>query len=321
MKILITGANGFLGSWLCQVATELHSARVFALVRPKANIGQIQNLDGLQILQSDYSELSLNEVLTKLLNEEGAMDLMIHNAGLTKSIHREAFFKINVGLTNRVVQAIQETGILTGKLAYVSSQAALGPVGLNGPVSAYGDSKLAAEQVIMNSGLNYLIYRPTGIYGPRDNEFLALFQSVKMGLYPCAAPKNQKMTLIHAFDVANNVITLSSQDFTNKIIHLEDGKVYSHSGMKAAIEKVLNKRSLMLVIPIWLTRLSLRTIKFFGSIFGFEPILTVEKHNEITKDWDHDFSLERKEIPLSIKFDLHSGFANTYEHYKSENLV
>ncbi|MEO9476666.1 MAG: NAD(P)-dependent oxidoreductase [Cyclobacteriaceae bacterium] len=322
MNILITGANGFLGSWLTRLCSHINGSNVFAGIRSGADISLISDIDHLNIVELNYkSQTGLLSSLTSLQKNHGSFDLVIHNAGLTKSTKPELFMDINLELTQSLLSAIKETSFLEhGTFSYVSSQAALGPVGFDKPISAYGHSKLAAEKAILDSGLDHLIFRPTGIYGPGDKEFLALFKAVKKGLYPCAAPVHQKMTLIHVFDVAQNIIDISVSK-KNKTIHLGDGKVYEHRDMKKILDHILKTKSLFVVIPNWLTHFTLGLIALAGKIFGFAPILSQEKHFEITKDWDHDFSLERKEIPLKIKFDLISGFKDTYDYYQSKKLV
>jgi nucleoside-diphosphate-sugar epimerase len=322
VKILITGANGFLGSSICRAALSISNNRVWAALRRGSDLSSIDGLEGINIVYFDYSSNdNLTANLASLYAAEGSFDLIVHNAGLTKSTNAEMFRKVNVELTERLIHSIKKSNLLEyGKFAYVSSQAALGPVGCGGPVSEYGKSKLVAEQIVKQSGLDFLIFRPTGIYGPADKEFLALFKTAKKGLYPCAAPIDQKITLIHVDDVAHNIIELA-QKCSNKIIHLSDNNVYSHYDMTQALTLAIGKKILMLRIPMALTKIILSLTSFLGRIFGFEPILTNEKHAEISKDWDHDFSLERKEIPLNIQFNLYEGFANTFAFYKSKNLV
>lgn len=323
MKILITGANGFLGSWLCKQATTDPNNKVFAAVRKNADIKKIENLKGLEISVFDYSSTdSISICLNELKKKTNKIDLVIHNAGLTKSTSRISFFDINIGITSRLIEALKKQDFISeeGKLCYVSSQAALGPVGYQQPISAYGESKLEAEKTIIESKLNYLIFRPTGIYGPGDSEFLPLFKSVKSGFYPCAAPINQKITLIHAQDVAQCIFDVSAR-YTNKIVHLSDGNVYSHKDLKNQIINLLNKKAVLIRIPNWITRLFLSVNFQLGKILKYEPILTPEKHSEISKDWNHDFTSERKEIPLKIMYKLKEGFADTLTYYQSKNLL
>ena len=322
MKILITGANGFLGSSICEAALSISNAHVWAALRKGANTQGLDRLTGLNQLYLDYnSENSLQSSFEDLVAQEGSFDLIVHNAGLTKSTSRLKFQEVNVHLTQRIVASIHASQILSkGKFAYVSSQAALGPMGAGKPVSAYGFSKLAAEEVIRKSGLTYNIFRPTGIYGPRDQEFFAMFKAAKRGIYACAAPPNQKITLIHAQDVASNVINLSLEQ-SNQIIHLSDTRTYNHSDLQIALERAFEKRIFFLIIPMWLTRMILRAGQVLAKTFGYDPIFTIEKYEEISKDWNHDFSLERNKIPLTIRYDLFHGFGQTYAFYKSENWL
>ncbi|MCR9252101.1 MAG: NAD(P)-dependent oxidoreductase [bacterium] len=321
MKVLITGANGFLGGHLVEQAIQL-GHQVFAAHRQNADVQFISGLNCSLITVNYRDQSKLTESLTELKENQGEFDLVVHNAAVTNTIDSTLFFTVNTGITELLINSIKESGILgeKGKFTLISSLAAMGPVGFDGPVSAYGSSKLKAEKVVKDSGLSYMIFRPTAIYGPRDFSFLPLFKVVKMGLYPMINPKDQKITMIHGADAAVNVIKLSEQH-VNQTIPLEDSSVYTHGDMKAAIESTINKKSISFRLPFFVARFAMGIITIFAKIFRFTPTLTSEKHFEISRSWDHDFSEERKSIPLEIKYDLKAGFEDTLNYYRSNKLI
>jgi len=318
MKVVITGANGFLGSHLVQNALE-KGYETTALLRSGADVSNLADLSGYNIIEIDYSSVeSISEALSKLPKQ----DLIIHNAGMTKSYSLDKYIKVNVDLTERLIKRIQQSGALSdsGRFAYISSLAAKGPVGNGGPASNYGRSKVMAEEKIKASGIPYMIFRPTGIYGSRDIQFVPLIKAVKLGLYPLMTSAQHKMTLINARDVAENVIECS-RNHVNKTVHLEDGHVYLHKDLREILEKALDKKTRV----IGLGKRVVKSILYLSDIidrnFNRTPKLSLEHYAEISQDWDYDFSTERKEVPLTIHYPLHKGFQEAIDYYLEKNLI
>ncbi|WP_258098012.1 NAD-dependent epimerase/dehydratase family protein [Marinoscillum pacificum] len=318
MNILVTGANGFLGSHIVEKALK-KGHQVTALVRKGSDTSNLDHLSGYEVKFIDYSSV---DSIVGCLDELPNQDIFIHNAGLTKSYTFDRYLKVNVDLTKKLTEALKrskhfKSGI---KFAYVSSLAAIGPKGHNGPASNYGRSKLLAEKAIQDSGLSYLIFRPTGIYGERDVQFVPLIKAVKLGLYPAMTPKHHKMTLINAKDVAENIIECSIAH-ANVIVHLEDGQIYEHSDMKSILEGILNKKSFNLRV----SRPIVKTVLYFSDIIDRSlnrtPKLSREHYSEISQDWDYDFSEERKSIPLTIDYPLKKGFEEAINYYQANQLI
>ncbi len=317
MRVAITGSNGFLGKYL--VETCLNSGyEVIALVRKTADTSQLPINDRLQICPIDYKEIS--KELLSIKEKIGEFDFFIHNAGKTTSIKREDYSNINTHLTGRLVDAISEVSFLNdkGKLVYISSYTAHGPIGVNHPVSCYGESKKRAEELIQKSKYSTVIFRPTAIYGAGDKAFLPLFQAANKGIYPLTRPA-QKMSMIHASDLANIVANeMVSED---GIIHVSDLNTYSHSEFRDTLSQVLNKKIRNIRIPATISKISLWLSDIWYHISRGTPNLTLEKFEEISQDWDlHDEeSIEHSEGPF--EYDLKKGFENAYKYYVQNNLL
>ncbi len=165
MKILITGANGLLGQHL-----------VHELIRWNHDITAIGTgkcrIDGAGAFQ--YSELDITDGVR--LNElvlELKPDLIIHAAAMTQvdtsEENKQACYNINVSATRFLIDAAKVTA---SRLIYVSTDFIFD--GLSGPykeedqpspVNYYGSTKLAAEQAVMESGLDWAIVRTVLVYG------------------------------------------------------------------------------------------------------------------------------------------------------------
>lgn len=177
MKILVTGANGFLGSWLTKaLVNEGHN--VFALVRPKSDISELDNV-GCKYLHGDVTDIH------SLLEAFKDIDTVFHLAGIVgyKKSQRALMNKVNIEGTANVVNVCREYKIR--RLVHLSSVAAIG-AGLNpdqilNEESAYNiahlnlgyfETKHEAELIVKNAcnkgEVDAVIVNPATIYGRGD---------------------------------------------------------------------------------------------------------------------------------------------------------
>lgn len=176
-KILVTGANGFLGSWvvrrLCQEGHE-----VFSLVRKNSDLSELEGVP-TQFRHGDVTDLH------SLLEAFEGMDSVFHLAGLIayKKSQRAQMEKVNVDGTSNVVDACRATHVR--RLVHLSSVVAIGagwnPEQILNEKSAYNLSRLnlgyfetkrKAEQIVLSAcqknRLDAVILNPSTIYGPGD---------------------------------------------------------------------------------------------------------------------------------------------------------
>jgi len=317
LKVAITGANGFFGQYLVDASLSA-GHEVFALVRKSADTSIFQKHDSLSICPVDYGNIDA-EFKSLETNTDG-LDFFIHNAGKTTSINRADYTNINTKLTGQIVKTVSDVSLLNsqGKFVYISSYTAHGPIGVNHPVSCYGESKRQAEELVLSSGLASVIFRPTAIYGAGDKAFLPLFQAAHKGIYPLTRPA-QKMSMIHAADLASIVVGgMASKD---GIFHVSDGNTYSHKEFRDTLSAVLNRKIRNIRIPSTVSKISLGLSDVWYSITRGTPNLTLEKFEEISQDWDlHDEkTLSHANSP--IEFDLKKGFENAYKFYLTNKML
>lgn len=315
MRVAITGANGFLGKYLIKACLKA-GYEVLALVRKNADIPEFAEHPKFNLCKVDYKLIDRD--LETLKSNHGVVDFFIHNAGKNASIHKNDYKEINTNLTGRLVEALSETGFLNGKLIYVSSYTAHGPMNVNHPVSHYGHSKKGAEEHIVKSKYPTLIFRPTAIYGPGDYAFLPLFKGAKNGLY-AYTKSNQKMTLIHGEDMASAV--LLDMEAKQGVIYVSDGDTYTHDQFVKTLSEILGKRVRKIKVPVFISKLLLGLSDIWNRIINGSPKLTLEKFEEITQDWDLHSNQELPHSKVKIKYDLRKGFEETYKYYSQNKLL
>jgi dihydroflavonol-4-reductase len=176
-KVLVTGANGFLGSWVVRrLLAEGH--QVFSLVRKTSDLSE---LDGVatEYVYGDVTDLR------SLLNTFQGMDSIFHLAGVIayKKSDRAMMEKVNVQGTANVIEACRTASIR--RLVHLSSVVAVGagftpeqilneesPYNISSLNLGYFETKHHAEilvqQAVQENHLDAVILNPSTIYGPGD---------------------------------------------------------------------------------------------------------------------------------------------------------
>ena len=147
MRVLVTGATGFIGSHLVEALLS-RGFEVSCLVRDPSRASWISGMD-VRLMPGDCTDPE------SLAGVTSGMDYVFHNAGVTKASGRETYYKVNADGTRNVLEAAARDAAGLKKLVYVSSQAAAGPSVMDrprkeddppAPVTDYGLSKLEGER-------------------------------------------------------------------------------------------------------------------------------------------------------------------------------
>ncbi|MBK8519206.1 MAG: NAD(P)-dependent oxidoreductase [Saprospiraceae bacterium] len=327
-KLLITGANGFIGRFIAIEAIE-SGLEVYATVRQNSDISSLKGM-GVHVITIDYN----NQTELTNLFRDGQFKYVIHNAGLTKSPSSEEFLKINKGLMVSIMDAISASGHRIIKFTYVSSFASYGPADFqsNGivtdtskphPVTKYGNSKLAAEQYIRNQKhIPYMIIRPTAVYGPGEKDLLNVFQLVNKHLDIQPALSGQKLTFIYVKDLARLILKATLSMHTNRAYFATDGHVYTGSALNGFIKEILGKRTLSIKIPVPIMKGMAFVTEKAAGLWNSYPIFNLDKVNEFkAKSWNCDVSNLEPDLGFTAEYDLPKGLAETISWYKANKWL
>jgi len=153
--ILITGGTGYVGKELLK---SLNADDVKILARKGSLIPK--NYEAV------YGDLMDKDSLVKAVDK---VDCVVHLAAVTHARNMSEFYKINVEGTKNLVEACKNSKVK--RFIFISSMAVCRKY-----LDDYGKSKRDAEEIIKNSGLSYVILRPTMIYGG-DSEVIKRFIS------------------------------------------------------------------------------------------------------------------------------------------------
>jgi len=320
MKVLLTGANGFVGSHILDSLCARGVASA-VLLRPTSDPRFIAS----HRVEVEVRIGSIDDVRS-LADAMRDVTHVIHCAGCTKALHRSDFDRVNHLGTRHVVEAANEQGGRIQRLVLLSSLAAGGPAGPDAParecdpphpVSEYGRSKLAGEREVQDGcRAEYVILRPPAVYGPRDAEFGRLFKAVRRHLLPRPGP--QPLSLVYVKDLAEAAATsLAHPAAAGKTFYVAAPEVLTARTLAEEIAAQMDTWTLPLPLP-QVAVAALCWLQDGVSWLTRKPnLLSRQKYDELrARGWVCDPTRLRQDVGFACVTSLRQGIAETLAWYR-----
>ncbi|MDR1511503.1 MAG: NAD(P)-dependent oxidoreductase [Endomicrobium sp.] len=324
MRVLVTGANGFVGSHIVEALLE-EKHHVICSLREVSSLKWIRNLS----LDYRYGDLRDKNFLKKIVKD---VDVIIHCAAVARAMIKDEYFKTNVGITKNLCEAILKVNFKLKKFIFISSQAAMGPsksIGLRRltdkeePVSDYGLSKFTAEKEIkkkLHGKVLYTILRPAAVYGPRDKDVFVFFKLVNKHLRPVTLVK-RLLQLVYVKDVANSVVAcLKNEKTNNNCYYLADTVVYTWSDVGKIISLSADVKTVPILIPDFVFKFVGTAVELLSYFTQKPTLLNRQKINEMLEGyWIADTESSKRDLGVAST-SLEVGSKITYNWYSSNGF-
>ncbi len=330
-KILITGASGFIGSFIVEEALR-RDMEVWAAVRPTSSKRYLQD-ERIHFINLDLSD---PERLKQQLQEH-QFQYVVHAAGATKCLNRNDFFSINTDGTRHLANALIALHMPLKRFVFISSLSVFGAVREQQPYTeitehdtpepntAYGQSKLKAEQYLDSIGNDfpYIILRPTGVYGPRERDYFLMAQSVKNHIDFAAGYRQQDITFVYVEDVVQAVFLALDHGRSGRKYFLSDGEVYSSTDFSNLIRRALgNPWMLRIKAPLWVLRLVTWYGEWRARLTGKITALNNDKYNILCqRNWRCDIEPAMDELGYHPHYRLRRGVKLTIDWYRENGWL
>jgi dihydroflavonol-4-reductase len=324
--VMVTGANGFIGSHLVDSLLSLGS-NVHCLVRKSSK------LRWLSSPKIHFHYVDLADPDFKIPNLPG-IDFVFHCAGLTKAKNRKEYFDINYRVcTTLYEQCFAYKDSIKG-IVHLSSLAAAGPgkdgqlvdetAALN-PITFYGQSKKAGEEVALkySAFLPIKIIRPPVVYGPREENLYTFFKLVKKGWGLQIGRSPKKLSLIYVADLVQAMIAVCDpRSSQKKIYFVTDGETYSwqevakaaSDKMKVPIKVLKIPESILIPIAIFFEVLAMFSAK--PALFDRQRMIDIQQSCWVAspENFFRDFD-------FTPQFNLTTGLAHTLDWYVQQKWL
>ena len=339
MKILVTGASGFIGSFIVEEALK-RGFETWAAVRGSSSKAYLQD-ERINFIELN---LSSKEQLVEQLRSH-TFDYVVHAAGVTKCLDKRDFRRINTEGTKNLVTALMELQMPLKRFVFVSSLSVFGAIREKQPYeeiretdtpqpnTEYGRSKLEAEQWLEKLSENsessessessdtkpfpYVILRPTGVYGPREKDYFLMAQSIKQHSDFAVGYRRQDITFVYVSDVVQAVFLALEKGQTGRKYFLSDGEVYQSTTFSDLIHEELGcPWWIRITAPVWVLRIVTFCGEYVGRMTGKVTALNNDKYHILRqRNWRCDIEPAKKELGYEPKVQLKEGVHRAISWY------
>lgn len=329
--MLIIGAGGFIGGFIAQESLRRGYDTYVAVRRTTSR----RYLDDprLHFVVLDYENpQAMSESLREAAPESGKWDYMIYNLGATKCANFSDFNKINFIYLRTFVQVLEKESMLPDRFLYMSSLSALGPGDektyspltsstVPNPNTMYGLSKIKSETFLQTvTGLNYIIFRPTGVYGPHEQDYLMMVKSIDSHWDFGIGFRRQMLTFIYVEDLVNAMMDAIAAGVSRKTYIISEPRAYSQAEFRRIVARALGKKWVIPVrLPLWIAYAASVVAEKWG-VMKMKPSTLNRDKFKIMKqrNWCADVSDAVRDFGFDPKFSLEDGINATVRAYLAD---
>jgi nucleoside-diphosphate-sugar epimerase len=322
--VLITGANGFIGSHL---VSELHHRgyKVRALVRHTSDLTSLKCVPA----QLYIGDVTQPETLVEAVRD---VDYIYHLAAALLPPDTEVFLEVNTEGTYNILQTAECYAPNLKRFLFVSSQAAAGPgkdatplteSHTPAPISNYGISKKLAEEAVLSYAQQFsiTIVRPSSVYGERERDLSSTFGLIESRIQPVLGLQEIKLVMVYVKDLVKGIVCAAESPHSEgKTYFLNHPEILTAKQVPQTIAAVMGKPTgLPLRIPHLLPKLMAPIAEWQSHLSRQRPSVTRDKARELSQRyWVADPGQAEADFGWRAGHNLASGMIPTIAHYRHQ---
>ena len=326
--ILIIGAGGFIGGFIAREALS-RGYDTYVGVRESTSRRYLQEPE-LKFVVFDYDNPgSVAETLRASVPESGRWDYIIWNLGATKCTNFSDFNKINFQYLRDFVEVLIIQNAVPERFLFMSSLSAVGPADeqnytpissrtIPNPNTRYGLSKIKAETYLETKPeLPWIIFRPTGVYGPHEKDYLMMIKSIDSHFDFGVGYRKQMLTFIYVSDLVNAMFDALAAGVLRKKYIISEDRAYTQKEFRNIVSKRLGGKWVVPVkLPMWAVYAASVVAEKWGLIRLKPSTLNRDKFKIMKqRNWNCDVSDAKRDFGFNPQFPLERGIDITVEEY------
>jgi len=284
VRALVTGGHGFVGSHVVELLLA-RGRRVRCLHRREGTPAVLRDLE-VEIASGDVRD---SVALAAALD---GVDEVYHLAALTRSRTRREMLETNVEGTRRLLAAARDAR-LPGRFLFCSSLAAAGPAREGRPlveadpcrpITWYGESKWLGEEAVRGaaSDLAVTIVRPPAVYGPRDRDFLAVFQAAARGFLPVLGTGRSRLHFVYVADLAEAIVQAAEAAATHgRTYFATHEEILTTEAFGRHVADAVGRTVRTIRVPRTTLALVARLGELAGQVTGRAPLLNGQRLKDL----------------------------------------
>ncbi len=334
MNVLVTGASGFIGSFLVEEAIR-RGMTVWAGIRATSSRAYLRDEHILFVTLDLDKRGLLREQLREHCDRYGKWDYIIHCAGVTKCRNKNDFDRVNFDSTRSFIEFLTELNMVPRLFIYISSLSVYGPVHEKNyqlitendepkPDTAYGLSKLKSERYIKSlTDFPYVIFRPAGVYGPRERDYFMMARLVKRHLNVSVGFKRQVITFVYVKDLVQAVFRAIDKSVVRRGYFVSDGNAYNSRAFSDLLQKELGVKTVYhITFPLFVLKTVSVIAGFVSACIGKSSTLNRDKYKIMKqRNWQCDIAPLVNELGFKPEYDLARGVKESIAWYKKEKWL
>jgi len=322
-KVLVTGANGFTGSYLCKNLLR-RGDHVRALVRRKSDLSLLKDVD----VEYFYADISNGQPLDEAMK---GIDVVFHIAALyrTEGVPKRVFYEVNVDGTERLLMAAKAASV--SRFVHCSTVGVQGEI-KNPPANELApfnpgdhyqlskmEGELLARRYFKERQLPGTIVRPVGIYGPGDSRFFKLFNFIHNGKFRMIGDGKVLYHMTYVEDLVEGIILAGEKDEALDEVFTIGGDEYvTLAELVDHISKILGKPVSQKSIPVWPVWVGGVICEMICRPLRINPPLHRRRLDFFIKDRAFDISKAKKLLGYQPKVKLEEGLRRTAKWYAEQ---
>jgi nucleoside-diphosphate-sugar epimerase len=323
MRVLVTGATGFIGRHLCRRLRERGDS-VVALVRSKKKASVLA--DGVEVLEGDLSLFA--DPRAKI----PPFDVVVHLAGVVAADDPREYEAINFGAVKDIVACLSRQSWKPARFLFASSLAAAGPttpdrplteLDPTRPIDPYGDAKARAEAIVRDAPFPTTAFRPSIVLGPGDDASLTLYRTARAGFGFRVAGAPQALSFVDVRDLVEGIVLMADDRRPGSYCYFASHP--SATDVRALwreLAVVVGRSVFVMPIPAWTLFVAMKLATFAAAIFRFKNQLDAKQYQQMTaRAFLCSSARLREDLGWAPKHGLPDCLANAADGYRSAGLL